>query len=222
MAWRPCVLLPLRRSIKLREASLGGVSALDLRPGKTAGKPRAPGASRGGKGPNLRLRRIRAHLALIVGSAGFSAMMIGIILNATVMQKEHHPAPLFGAAAPPVRLAAAPPAAAPRDLDPSPVPAPAVLPPLVTAAPPQVAATPSPSVARAAPRTQVQGAAAPHAGKPVDGIARWLAGSSSRPMAAAHASGKPVSTQAKAATIPKTRPAVPVVARSEPSPAAVN
>lgn len=208
----------------MREATLGGVSALDARPAK-AGKPRAPGASRGGKGPSPRLRRIRAHLALIVGSAGFSAIMIGIILNATVMQKEHHPAPLFGAAAAPVRMAAAPPAVAPRTLDPAPVPALPASPAAVAAiAPPPLPVAPPAGPAKAAPHVPLQAASAPHGSKPVDGIARLLAASPapSHAVAAARAAGKAVSAQPRTAAIPKTRPAVPVAARSVPSPAAVN
>lgn len=208
----------------MREATLGGVSALDVRSAKIAGKPRPAGAGRSGKGPSPRLRRIRAHLALIVGSAGFSAIMIGIILNATVMQKEHHPAPLFGAAALPVRTAAAP-APAPREVEPSPVLAPpAGLPAIAVAAAPPVAAAPLTSSGKAVPHALLPMAAAPRPSKPADGIARFLAGPhvASHPVAVARAPGKPMSTQPRTAVAAKPRPAVPVAARSEPSPAAVN
>lgn len=203
----------------MREATLGGVSALDARPSRGAAKARPSGASRTSKTPSPRLRRVRAHLALIVGSAGFSAIMIGIILNATVMQKEHHPAPLFGGAAPPVHLAVAPAAPSDTGLVP-PLSRPAA--PVAAAAPVlPVAAAPLQPLAKAASRNPPAPVAL-HAPKPADGIARFLAGgnASSRAVAAVHRPARSVSTQPKAAAAAKLRPAVPVAARTVPAPAA--
>lgn len=208
----------------MREATLGGVSALDARPSKATGKPRSPGAGRRGNTLSPRLRRVRAHIALIVGSAGFSAIMIGIILNATVMQKEHHPAPLFGAAAPPVHVAAAPPTA-PADTGPGLVPprpsVPVTLPPLAAASPPMISTAPLPTAAKAAVRVP-QTTVALHGPRPPDAIARFLDGAhaSSHAAAAAHGPAKPVSTQPRTAALAKPRPAVPVATRSEPALAA--
>lgn len=119
------------------EIALGGLSALDVPPGKA--KPaRKGGGARRQAGP--RLRKFRAHAALVVGSAAFSALMIGIVLNATVMQKEHHPAPLFGSAAPAKTVAQ--PASSPL---PAAAPAPSALPVVAAeAAPAVLPATPRP------------------------------------------------------------------------------
>lgn len=218
----------LRRSTKLREATLGGVSALDARPPRGGAKARAPAAGRGVKAQSPGLRRVRAHLALIVGSAGFSAIMIGIILNATVMQKEHHPAPLFGTAVAPVRVAAAPPAMQPDTglgLVPA-LPAPSMpvaLPSVAAASPPMVTAVPLANASKAAARVP-RPSVAPRPAKPADGIARFLEGSHASPhvVAAEHGPARPVSTQPRSAAAPRLRPAGPVATRSQPVPAAVN
>ena len=147
--------------------------------------------------------------------------MIGIILNATVMQKEHHPAPLFGGPAAPAHVAATapdtgvaliPPLSAPS----SPVaPSPVASPPMVTAAPLPEAVKGTAHVPQTTP--------ALHAVKPVDGIARFLSGShGSRPVVVAHGSARPVSTQPKTAAAAKPRPLVPVAARTGLTPAAVD
>jgi hypothetical protein len=115
----------------LREATLNGLPDLDtVRPRK----PRTPAAKAGkpnkGKAMGARLRRLRSRVLLVVGSAGFSAIMVGIICNAVMFQKGHHPAPLFSTAAPAVearppaaRVAAAPAPVAPPATDAAPAPA---------------------------------------------------------------------------------------------------
>ncbi len=93
----------------MREATLDRAGDLNgVRPAKAAGPSRktraprkpVPGAGRSRAG-------LRGRALATAASAVFAALMCGIVLNATVFQKGHHPAPLFGSAAEPARLPAA-------------------------------------------------------------------------------------------------------------------
>ena len=133
----------------MRDASLNNAGGLDgVRPGKAAAparRGRAPLKSAAGAARS-KARVLRGRALATVASSAFAALMCGIVLNATVFQKGHHPAPLFGPAAegappPPAARAAVPPqplvrtvgtdapATAPADLHPLPAaPAAAVKP----------------------------------------------------------------------------------------------
>ncbi len=124
------------------------------------------------------LRHLRVRPGTTIAGAAFAALMTGIALNALVLQKVRHPAPLFGAAA--VHAPAAPAAEA----------GPANGPRLVTAAvPPQtVEQSPASSQQPAAPAGP-----APSAHDPIAGL---LSGNRPAPSAATHrpksAAGDPI------------------------------
>lgn len=67
--------------------------------------------------PSL-LGRVIARPGIIVAGATFAAVMTGIVVNAVMFQKGHHPSPLF--AAPPAQTAGAEPLE--RVVSPTPVP----------------------------------------------------------------------------------------------------
>jgi hypothetical protein len=172
-----------------------------VRPRKTPAKrtksvrPGKPGMFR------TMLRRIRMPALTGIVSAGFAAIMVGIVLNAMVFQKGRHPAPLFGAALvdgamarpappPPVRLQAAAPAqpqvgADPADAEPAPAPAPVAHP------------------AHAQPAAH---AAAPVHAKPVDRIAQLLNGSAVAPEHSAKAGVPKVATKVRPGQHAANRP----------------
>ncbi len=164
----------------MREATLGGLSALDAPPSRKAPGSRAKTTARVKKpGVGPRFKRYRSRIILIVGSAGFCAMMVGIVLNATVLQKEHHPAPLF-ATAPPAREVAAALAPTPRPdtvATSAPLPVPATPPPTAAAPPPALPATTSLSTTKVAAGRATSHPAHPSHPAKVDAIARLLAGS---------------------------------------------
>ncbi len=94
----------------MREATSNGTADfVAVRPRKAS--PRRPATNRKAKAGRLRLligkARPRAG-ALLVWSA-FAIIMGCIVLNATAFQKGHHPAPLFGPAAPARASAGLPP-----------------------------------------------------------------------------------------------------------------
>ena len=73
------------------------------RPGRTLPQPAAP--ARKGKPAAARkpakptvLGRIFARPGVIVAGASFAAVMTGIVANALILQKGHHPSPLFSPA----------------------------------------------------------------------------------------------------------------------------
>ena len=70
----------------MREATLGGLSDLDaVRPRKGSARARssAKPTARAGKG---RFARFRSRLVVTVATAGFAAIMVGILVNATMLQ----------------------------------------------------------------------------------------------------------------------------------------
>ncbi|UDL94862.1 hypothetical protein LGH83_00835 [Lichenihabitans sp. PAMC28606] len=144
----------------MREATMSDLGA--ARPRKASGKGGT--SARASKASSFRskLRRIRPQAITGIASAGFAAIMVGIVLNAVVFQKGRHPAPLFGSV-PAVASA----------------PHPTILPPVrVQAAAPQQNLADPPVSNAAAPSphpvpASVRPALAP-AAKPKDGIAQFL------------------------------------------------
>lgn len=149
------------------DATLSAPALTAVRPARPASASRAgpAGGSRPRKRPGA--RRLPARFSLIVGSAGFCAIMIGIVVNATMFQKGHHPAPLFASAAP-VHPVGAAPAPAPAVLA-----LPAGLPDLPAPAP-EKQPLPAPTVIAKAPAAPVATPARHAAARHLDGIARLL------------------------------------------------
>jgi hypothetical protein len=100
----------------LRDAAITRASDLDeVRPRRTgaSGSAKRPKARKAGSLAAL-MRRLRSRAIMVIATSCFCAIMVGIVLNATVFQKGHHPAPLVRPAAvaasvpqPPVRPQAA-------------------------------------------------------------------------------------------------------------------
>jgi hypothetical protein len=144
--------------------------------GSAAQTNRRGGGSAGGrgsrKGPAAKaagatvLSRFFARPSIVVAGATFAAIMTGIVANALLLQKGHHPSPLFSPAvtrteAPPAVVFAPPtPTPVPRTIVESPAPAPVAAPadeapvtpkPAAPATPTRKAATkPAPEAARPA------------------------------------------------------------------------
>ena len=123
------------------------------RPGRTLPQPAAP--ARKGKAAPARksarptvLGRVFARPGVIVAGASFAAVMTGIVANALILQKGHHPSPLFSPAAT-------------ETAQPAPVPLPPPAPRQVLEQPAAPAEAPAP--APAAPVEDVPAAPAPTA-----------------------------------------------------------
>ncbi|MGA2794362.1 MAG: hypothetical protein ABSE69_12675, partial [Roseiarcus sp.] len=67
------------------------------------------------------MRRLLSRPARTVAGATLAAILAGIVINALVMQKEHHPAPLFGAPRPATEISQSPAAPAPATAQSAPV-----------------------------------------------------------------------------------------------------
>lgn len=136
------------------------------RPGRSS--PQAPAPARKGKpGAGRRpsqptvLGRVFARPGVIVAGASFAAVMTGIVANALLLQKGHHPSPLFSPA--PTEVAAPQPIPVPP-----PVPRQVVEQPVAEAAPAAndtPAAPPAPPAVHT-PKKAVARPAAPHAAVP--------------------------------------------------------
>lgn len=111
-------------------------------PRTTPARKNKAATSRKATKPSL-LGRVIAHPGIIVAGATFAAVMTGIVVNAVMFQKGHHPSPLF--ATPPAQTASAEPE---RVAPPTPVPVP--IPrevPETPARPAPLAESPAPSPA---------------------------------------------------------------------------
>jgi hypothetical protein len=126
------------------------------RPGRSTPQPAARKGKPAGRKPNRPtvLGRVFARPGVIVAGATFAAVMTGIVANALLLQKGHHPSPLFSPA-PPEATAAAP--SAPTVPLPPPAPRQAVAadpaPPAATEPPVQADIAPAPAAAPAAIHT---------------------------------------------------------------------
>ena len=151
------------------------------RSGRTLTQPAAP-ARKGKGGPSRKpekptlLGRVFARPGMIVAGASFAAVMTGIVANALILQKGHHPSPLFSPA--PAEAAVPVPPPAPRQALAQPVPAPEAPAPA-----PAIMETPAPVVT---PATKSTPAAAPHA-------------AAKKPAAHAAAAAHPIPTHKEAA-----------------------
>jgi hypothetical protein len=105
---------------------------------------------------------LRALPTRVYVIAGLSALLVGIGVNAVILQSHRHPAPLF---APPARVSPPPPSAVPAPSPPAPAPSP----------PPIDAARESPPPASIAPvPARPPQAAAGSAARSPDPIGNWL------------------------------------------------
>jgi hypothetical protein len=120
---------------------------------------RPAGASKSGRGLARTLaQRLRALPARIYVAAGLSALLVGIGVNALILQSERHPAPLF----------------APSPAKISPPPSNAI--PVPPAPPPDVVRETSPPAFAAPPPPARPPAAAGSAARSTDEIGSWLRG----------------------------------------------
>ncbi len=168
----------------MREATLSGLSTLDaVRPRKAGPSGAKTKPKTGARSVLATVRRLRSRATLVVASAGFTAIMVGIVCNAVLFQKGHHPAPLFGSAPPPRMPVPGPDEAKPAVARlPAPAPASASPPvaPLAAEAPavglgtPAASAAPAPHAAAHRLLQRAHEAAKPAKGG--DQIARLLAG----------------------------------------------
>lgn len=140
-------------------------------------KPSRAAATRAGARPTV-LGRVFARPGMIVAGATFAAVMTGIVANALLFQKGHHPSPLFSPV--PAEATAPTPMLAPQALAPQPaVPAPASR---------QAVEEPAPAPAVDAPVAKNAGTATTHksAAKPAHAASVPAAKPAHKPAATAH------------------------------------
>ncbi len=130
-------------------------------------RARAPGrkAARPASASNGLLARVRRHPVRSLTGGVFIALLCGIVVNATLMQSGHHPAPLFAGVAPaPAAAIMPPPAAAPSPVvmaAPSPAPRPNDITTFLQTGLPRAAA-PAPAAHVAPPAREHSDAAVAH------------------------------------------------------------
>lgn len=185
----------------MREApALAGVT--DGRP-RSSGPRRPKAAAPKRSSPPSLVRRAFARPGVTIAGAVFAALMAGVVANAILFQKGHHPAPIFnGGHRTPIEPG--PVEVAPTPLQPAPSMAPVAAPP-IPADPAPVVAEPTAAVpAAASPRTAKPAApvhkstSAPHRTDSIARLIGTLSGSQSTPT--------PGKTSAIAAPNPRPRP----------------